>query len=254
MNNRSETADNEQNQLSIFQLFVLFLSVYTIVALAIQTFLKIPQHISKLLDAFDLFICIVFLADFFMRLYKAEKKWQFMKWGWIDLISSMPAINILRIGRVVRIVRVFRMLRAFRSAKLIIRYLYQNRGKSIFASVSAIGFLLILFSSISMLIFEDSQTSNIKTTGDALWWAIVTITTVGYGDRFPVTPEGRIAGAILMVAGVGLFGTFTAYIASIFIEPEQKKEEVEITELRSEIASLKRMVEEINDHLKATKG
>jgi len=64
--------------------------------------------------------------------------------------------------------------------------------------------------------------SNIKTAEDALWWAYVTITTVGYGDRFPVTTEGRLIASLLMTAGVGLFGTFAGYISSLFIQTNQK--------------------------------
>ena len=60
--------------------------------------------------------------------------------------------------------------------------------------------------------------SNIKTAEDAIWWSYVTITTVGYGDKFPITTEGRIIGAILMTTGVGIFGTFTALVSSWFID------------------------------------
>ncbi|WP_338327313.1 potassium channel family protein [Porphyromonas gingivalis] len=67
------------------------------------------------------------------------------------------------------------------------------------------------------------QTSNITTAEDAIWWSYVTITTVGYGDKYPVTTEGRIIAMFLMTAGVGLFGTFTAYIASLFVSDNKKK-------------------------------
>ena len=76
---------------------------------------------------------------------------------------------------------------------------------------------MIIFSSIAILQVETAPTSNIKTAEDAIWWAYTTITTVGYGDRFPVTTEGRFIATLLMTVGVGLFGTFTAYLASWFI-------------------------------------
>jgi len=83
---------------------------------------------------------------------------------------------------------------------------------------------MILFSSIAILQVEQDANSNIKTAEDATWWAYVTITTVGYGDKYPVTTKGRIIAALLMTVGVGLFGTFTAYLASWFVG-EGKKEE-----------------------------
>ena len=85
-------------------------------------------------------------------------------------------------------------------------------------SVFLITLLLIIFSSISILCVEKSPASNIKTASDALWWSMETITTVGYGDKYPVTDLGRVIGTILMVSGVGLFGIYTAYIASLFVK------------------------------------
>jgi voltage-gated potassium channel len=78
-----------------------------------------------------------------------------------------------------------------------------------------------------------------------MWWAFVTITTVGYGDKFPITHEGRIIAAVLMTAGVGLFGTFTAYVATFFLEAEHKKEDSELKQLLEEVRLLKAKMEAI---------
>lgn len=83
---------------------------------------------------------------------------------------------------------------------------------------------MVIFSAIAILQVEDDPNSNIKTAEDAIWWAYVTITTVGYGDKYPVTTEGRIIAAFLMTTGVGLFGTFTGFLASWFVA-EKKQEE-----------------------------
>lgn len=103
--------------------------------------------------------------------------------------------------------------------------------------------LLTIFSSIAILNFEKTPEANIKCPEDALWWSFATITTVGYGDKFPVTTEGRIVAVILMVAGVGLFGTFTAFVASFFVGAEQKKEETEIQALAAEVRLLRQKIE-----------
>jgi voltage-gated potassium channel len=86
---------------------------------------------------------------------------------------------------------------------------------------------MIIFSSISVLHVEDQPNCNIKTAEDALWWSYCTITTVGFGDRYPITTEGRFVAILLMTTGVGLFGTFTGYIASLFISDNLEEENSE---------------------------
>jgi voltage-gated potassium channel len=114
------------------------------------------------------------------------------------------------------------VLRAFKSIKHLTFHIYKNRKQSAVSTVTMIAILMIIFSSIAILQFETDQNSNIKTAEDALWWSYVTITTVGYGDKFPVTTEGRIIGALLMTVGVGTFGTFTALLSSWLIEGKYK--------------------------------
>ena len=111
-----------------------------------------------------------------------------------------------------------------------------------------VSFLLVVFSSIAILQFETTADANIKTANDALWWAFVTITTVGYGDRYPVTPEGRIVAAVLMTAGVGLFGTFSGFVASWFLAPKTKLEESETRQLSEEIRALRRELRDQMTH------
>lgn len=230
--------NSEARKLTLFQCIILVLSVYVLAAVFIQTVFPLSPETNQLIDRIDFIICLIFIYDFFLRLYRAQSKLAFLKWGWIDLISSIPMFDVLRWGRLVRVVRILRILRAFRSTKFLVRHLFRNRARSTFATVALISIVMVIFSSIAILNFENEPESNIKTPSDALWWAFVTITTVGYGDKFPVTHEGRIVAAVLMTAGVGLFGTFTAYVASFFIEAEQKKEEAEIQQLIKEVRLL----------------
>lgn len=145
-----------------------------------------------------------------------------MIWGWIDLVSSIPMVGVLRVGRIFRLIRLLRIIRAFRSTKKLVYHLFINKAEGAFVSVFSIAILLLIFCSIAILQVETDPNSNIKTAEDAIWWAYVTITTVGYGDKFPVTTEGRVIAAILMTAGVGLFGTFTAYVSSWFLSGNMK--------------------------------
>jgi len=216
-----------EERLGFLNSLIIILSIYVLFALLIDTFFKLPTEISRLLFTIDNGICFIFIFDFSIRFYRAEHKLKFMKWGWIDLISSVPSVDILRAGRLIRLIRLLRVLRTFRSTRVLINHIFKSKIKGTMTTVSIITLLIIISSSISILIVENAPESNIKTAEDALWWAMVTVTTVGYGDKFPVTTDGRIIAVVLMISGVGLFGVFTGYISSIFVS-ERKKEEKEL--------------------------
>ncbi len=184
-------------------------------------------------------VCVVFLTDFCIRFRRAPSKVAFLKWGWIDLVSSIPAFDFLRWGRLVRVIRIIRILRAFRSTKNLVAFLYRNRARSLIGTAALSAVVLVIFSCIAILSFENDKNSNIKTPFDAIWWAFSTITTVGYGDKYPVTDEGKIVAIVLMVTGVGLFGVLTGLFARLLVEPEFKKEESDIKKLAEEIRLLR---------------
>jgi voltage-gated potassium channel len=209
--------ENSENKLGILNLLVIILSIYVLGSIVIDSVIILDSETSTLLNYIDNSICAFFFIEFCIRFYKAESKLKFMHWGWIDLISCIPMIDYFRAGRLLRLIRLLRIVRAFRSTKHLVNHIFANKAKGALTSVSVIAILLVIFSAIAILQVEKDPNSNIKTAEDAIWWAYVTITTVGYGDKYPVTTEGRIIASILMTAGVGLFGTFTAYIASWFV-------------------------------------
>ena len=210
--------DLAKKELNLFNIIILVLSLYVLLSLIVSTFFVLSDEVTVLLNYVDNVICIIFLVDFAIRFKKANNKLVFMKWGWIDLISSIPYIDFLRAGRVLRLIRLIRVFRAFKATKLIFEHINKNKKQSALTSVALISFLMVIFSSIAILQFEKDVNSNIKTAEDAIWWSYVTITTVGYGDKFPITTEGRVIGAVLMTMGVGIFGTFTALVSSWFIQ------------------------------------
>lgn len=212
----------EKEKLTPLNLIILILTIYVLLALLADTFFKLPDELSRLLGIIDNLICILFLSDFFIRLFKSKSKINFMKWGWIDLISSIPTVAVLRYGRIIRLIRLVRILRALRSTNKILTHVFKNRAQGTFTSVMIFAILIVVFSSIGILLVENDPNSNIKTAEDAIWWAYVTVTTVGYGDKFPVTTEGRFIAIILMTTGVGLFGTFSGFIATWFLKDKQK--------------------------------
>jgi voltage-gated potassium channel len=213
----------EAEKIGAFQILLVALSVYVLVALFIETVFPISDSSHTILSHVDNAICLVFLFDFFYRFVRAENKLHFLRWGWLDLVSSIPVFPAFRIGRAVRIVRVLRLIRAFRSVKTIGTVLFVHRARGTLATAVFLSTLLIVFSSIAILQVENGPNSNIRGPEDALWWSVVTITTVGYGDRFPTTTEGRLIGTVLMIAGIGLFAVLSGAFAAWFTDTSQNE-------------------------------
>jgi voltage-gated potassium channel len=211
-----------------FNLLLFVLSIYVIISLVVTSFIHLTPENIKLLREIDYFICFAFFVDFLINFFSAKNKLKYMKWGWIDLLSSIPLLDIFLAARLFRVIQLLRVLRAFRSLEHLSMEYFHNRVRGTFTSVGIIAVMMVIFCAIGILNVEkDAPGSNIKTAEDALWWAYVTITTVGYGDKFPVTPEGRVIAVALITVGVGLFGTFTAFVASWFVEKREEQEEKE---------------------------
>ena len=247
MNMNAKQDDEVQHELRPYQLFMFALGVYVLLALAAQTFLSLSASTSAILDHVDDLICVFFFVDFWINLFSARDKLAYLKWGWIDLLSSIPMFDVARAGRLARIIRILRAFRGIRTARFLADYWIHRRADGAFFAVALLSILLVLFSSIAILQFETSPEGNIRTPQDALWWAFATITTVGYGDKFPVTTEGRMIAAVLMTAGVGMFGSFTGLIASWILRPGKKDQEQD-----SELARLREQVEAIQRQVAAT--
>jgi voltage-gated potassium channel len=236
-----------------YQLFMLILCLYALGALAAQSLIHFEPEARRILDYADYAVCALFLVDFLVSLHQAENRWRyFFSWGWLDLLSSIPSLDVARWGRFARVVRVFRVLRGLRATRILSSVVLKRRAENTFLAVSLVAILLIIFCSIAVLHFETEPDSNIKTADDAVWWAFATITTVGYGDRYPVTTEGRIVAGILMCAGVGLFGTFAGFLAAWFVgEPEAHAEKDEhgeqLARMHREIRKLRKEVNKLRE-------
>lgn len=223
---------------------MLALCLFALAVFAIDTLAPLPPATRQIFEYADTAICILFFADFVVQLATAPNRWHyFSRWGWIDLLSSVPMVDALRIGRAARVMRIFRVLRGVRSTKLLAGFLLDRRAESAFLAAALVSLLLVVFASVAILQFEHVDGANITSAQDAVWWSVVTITTVGYGDRYPITAEGRAIAAVLMTAGVGLFGTFSGFVASWFLAPANKKRQSELLDLREEIVSLRQLIE-----------
>jgi voltage-gated potassium channel len=237
---------------AVYQLFMLALCVLALVGIVVQNAFRHDPQIELVLDYADFAICVAFGIDFVVSVWRAPKRGRYLiTWGWLDILSSIPTLHIARWGRLARIARIGRVLRGLRATRLLGEAILRKRTQSTVAAAALLALMLVIFASTAILHFEVQPDSNIHTAEDAIWWSVATITTVGYGDRYPVTTEGRVVATLLMLAGVGLFGTFSAALAAWFLIPEGQATNTEIAALRDEIASLRTAVEQ---SLSATKA
>ena len=201
----------------------------------------------------DSVLCLVFLGDFLLRYRHAPAKRAYVirEGGWLDLLGSLPLPGL-------RMARIFRVIRSGHAAgnvgiRGIWRRLTADRAGSALLGTLFLAIIVLQFGSMLILGAEaGKENTNITTASDALWWSYVTVTTVGYGDRFPVTNLGRLVGVAMLTIGIGLFGVLTGYVTNAFLAPRKPRSgpgpEVE-SDLRSEIEELKRLVREIGDQV-----
>lgn len=215
----------------IFILLLTSLSFLTLIVLSVPYF-DSAQQIALTLD---LILSILFMLDFLYTLFTVPDKRAYLKWGWLDFLGSLPYLPFLRILRIFRAIRSLRVMQQNKFRK-IWQDVKNRPERSTLFGVVLFGLILVSLSSYAILQIEIlSPDSNIHTASDAIWWAMVTITTVGYGDFFPTTNGGRVVATILMLVGIGFFSAVTSYLSTTFISrgnrTTQKQNEDVITRL-----------------------
>lgn len=230
-----------------YLVFMLLLSFFALAALAFETFLPLDEGTREILGTADTVVCVLFFLDFVVSLKQARNKWKYLvTWGWLDLLSSVPTIEVLRLGRAARIARIVRVLRGIRAARVLTTFIVERRTQSTILAAALLSIILVAVSSIAVLHFEAQVDGNIKTGEDAIWWAMSTFTTVGNGDTFPVSPEGRALAIGLMIAGVGIFATLSGFFASWFLAPAQAERDDDLAAIQKELAEVKQLLAAIN--------
>ena len=240
----------------------LFILVLTVLSLVIMVALLLPLNAAtiQLLRTYDNLICVVFLIDFGLNLSRSHPKRNYFveRRGWLDLLGSIPSLGgafrltaLFRLARLSRLARIARLLRG-QDRKELAADVLRNRGQyAAFITILA-AFIVLTIASVLVLQFESkSPDANITTGGDALWWGVVTITTVGYGDTYPVSIAGRLTGVFVMFAGVGIIGALASILASILVpgpttsgdeRSSQPAIQEELAGIRSELAALRRTI------------
>ena len=207
-----------------YEIFIAALSILSIINLVLLYVVQ-DSSLDSVLDAMNAILSVVLFLDFCSRLWSAESRsgYFFRNFGWADLLASVP-LPQFKILRLFRLARVYRLLKQY-GARNIGRSLLKERAGSALLSLLFVALLVLEFGSLGMLRLESrSPDANITTASDAVWYIIVTISTVGYGDQYPVTNPGRVLGAVIIVLGVAIFGTLTGYLANLFLAPRGSAE------------------------------
>jgi voltage-gated potassium channel len=201
---------------------VLILAVASLPLIVVPLLFDLEPGTTSTLFAIDWFIWAVFALEYLIRLYLAPSKGRFIRSNIVDLlVVALPFLRPLRVARSARFLRILRLGRAtiivarFADALRDVLNRHRFNYTLLVALIATTGGALIVLE-----VERGTAEANIVTLGDALWWAITTVTTVGYGDRFPTTGAGRAIGAILMVLGIALFGFIVASVSTIFVRKD----------------------------------
>ncbi|MFC0472149.1 potassium channel family protein [Halalkalibacter kiskunsagensis] len=217
------------------------------ISMAILAFASILFMMSDnaFIQNLDFYIWIIFVIDVSVRFIKSENKWDYIKRNPFDIIAIIPLDSIFRLARLARLIR---LIRAIAIVGHYLKPFYQIIRTNHLDRVLATLFILIFVAAIPIQMIEPS----IPSYTDAVWWAVVTATTVGYGDISPVTIFGRLIAIVLMLFGIGLLGMVTSSIAAYFIQANKEKDEDNtITYLKNEIERIHTMNDRELERLKS---
>lgn len=242
-----------------YSLFILLVTINALIVALLYTvswFLAfLPPAVREVLYFADTIHALIFLGDFLLHLNRVPSRTAyFLRWGWLDLLTAIPGAPVLRLLRLPRAVQSTRILRHQTPAEVRLAA-RQRLAQSTLLVVVMLVLLVVTYGSVAMVIVEaDAPGATITRGSDAIWWAFVTIATVGYGDTYPVTDLGRLVGVVMLVAGVSLFSVLTSYLASTFLGPLARGEETRGPEPLAELTSLRRRVAHLEARLAAPAG
>ena len=248
----------------------IFILVLTVIALVIMVVMLLPLDASTigLLQFYDNLICVIFLIDFFLNLRAASPKSEYFikERGWLDLLGSIPSLGvafkysgIFRLARLSRLARILRLLRG-KNKEALVKDVVEHRSQYTGFVTILLTIIILAAASVLVLQFESQSPEGKITTGkDAFWYSIVTITTVGYGDYYPVTPGGRITAIFIMVAGVGIIGVLASLLSSLLVgSPSAPAEEEapdpaltstveqELATIKAELTAVRQLLENVS--------
>jgi voltage-gated potassium channel len=209
-----------------------------------QSVKSVDAHYHPFFVGFELVSVYVFTLEYILRVWSSVEDRRYRPWlgrlgfvlsplALIDLLAILPFflslglidLRILRVVRLFRVLKVARYVRALHVIGLVIR----RKRAELLVTLGVIGLMLLLVSSVMYTIESEAQPDKFGSIPDTMWWGVATLTTVGYGDVFPITPAGKVLSSLIAVLGLGLFAIPTGILASGFSEQLQEKHAAETT-------------------------
>ena len=214
---------------AVVELPLTVLSLLWLPVLVLPYVMTLPGSVKITFEVVDYFVWAAFAVEYLTRFYLAPDRRRFFSHNLIDL-----AVVVLPVLRPLRALRLLRLLDLGRVVVVLANFLQRARRLATHRSVHYVllAVVVVIFAASALVLnFEEhAKGSNIHDYGQALWWAIVTVTTVGYGTKFPVTPGGQGVAVVLMLVGIGLIGVLTATVASFFVEQTAESDRAELVE------------------------
>ena len=224
---------------------ILLLIFLNVIAIILGSVKWIELEYKTILDGFEAFSVVVFTVEYIFRLWSCVSDAKYSKpilgrlhyamtpLLLIDLFAIIPFylpfllldLRLIRIFRLLRIFRVAKAVRYFDSLKLLGRVFKTKMEELVITSMVLL--MLLIVASFMIYIFENSaQPDKFTDIPSAMWWAVATLTTVGYGDVYPITSAGKIVAAIVSILGIGMFALPTGILGAGFVEEVQKAKKV----------------------------
>lgn len=200
-----------------WSLLILILSVYAVGEISIEFIIGFDVTTQIILNYIDYTLSGIFLLDFFYGFFKTNNKLKYVKSNYLDFLSSLPAIPFIKLLRITKIFKVFKILRGFRELKPFIEWLSERKVVGILISYTIILLIIVFYSSLLFFRVEYLSNNNVNNLFDSFWWAFTTLTSVGYGDIYPITTLGRLIAMFLTITGMGFFSVITAEISVLFM-------------------------------------
>jgi voltage-gated potassium channel len=241
-----------QEKLKAWDWSVLVVSVISLVLIIWETFVPPPPDTLNQFILIDRYACAIFMIDVLVRWRRMNWSRKYWKWGWLDVLAAIPLDSAFRAMQAIRIYRFVRL------ARIIYKFKGVTKGTTLNEKLLAMPgiTLVVILISTTLIVEVESKAPNamIKNGGDAVWWALSTVTTVGYGDMYPVTTQGRFIAAVLMLVGIALFGSISAFVTSKIILPKEDRDhEGELREIRALHKEVKELRQTLMEHNNASK-
>jgi len=203
------------------------------------------------IDAVDYGIWAVFVVEYLLKLFLAPERWRFVRTHVFELM--LVVFPMLRPLRVVRSARALRLLGLSRAAAAAGSGAKEARAslasRTVTYAVLLIGLLILVASAVVLDAERSAPGTNIHSFGDAIWWSVVTVSSVGYGDHYPVSAVGRTVASAVMILGLGLVSVMTASFAAWLVKQDEKVEDARIFELTEQVAALGAQLSALSAHL-----